>query len=437
MKICVAGLWHLGSVTAGCLAAAGHDVTGFDPDPKVAASLQAGKPPLFEPGLEELILQGINCGLLRFTADRAVAMAAAEIVWVTFDTPVDDNDQADVESVVGNVEKLFPHLQSHTLVLISSQLPVGTTRRLETAHALSYPAKQISFACSPENLRLGKAISVFSQPDRVVVGIRNESDRNRIEAMLKPVTGRIEWMSVESAEMTKHAINGFLAASVVFANEIAVLCEAVGADAQEVERGLKTDARIGPKAYLGPGAAFAGGTLARDISFLQTLGATASKNVRMLSAVRESNDIHKGWTLQRIMDLTDNKLKGRRIALWGLTYKPGTDTLRRSASVELCKRLTESGAEVHAHDPAIKTIPPELASVITLHSSALDAARGGDVLVVATEWPDYRQINAAEVVAAMRSATVVDATRFLARTLGADDRIEYVAVGRQVAGNAR
>lgn len=437
MKICVAGLWHLGSVTAGCLAAAGHDITGFDPDPKVAASLRAGNPPIFEPGLEELILKGINRGLLRFTADRTTAMAGAEIVWVTFDTPVDDNDQADVESVVSNIELLFPHLQSHTLVLISSQLPAGTTRRLEESHATSCPTKQVSFACSPENLRLGKAISVFSQPDRVVVGVRNTDDRSRIEAMLKPVTDRIEWMSVESAEMTKHAINGFLATSVVFANEIAVLCEAVGADAQEVERGLKTDSRIGPKAYLGPGSAFAGGTLARDISFLQALGATAGKNVHMLSAVRESNDTHKSWSLQRILDLTNSKLKGRKIAVWGLTYKPGTDTLRRSASMELCRRLIELGAEVHAHDPAITTIPPELASVITLHSSALEAAQGGDVLVVATEWPDYRLINAADVAAVMRSATVVDPTRFLATTLGTDDRFEYVAVGRKVVGNAK
>ncbi|MEI6809931.1 MAG: nucleotide sugar dehydrogenase [bacterium] len=437
MKICVAGLWHLGSVTAGCLAAAGHDVTGFDPDPVVAAGLQAGKPPIFEPGLEELILKGINRGLLRFTVDRATAVAGAEIVWITFDTPVDDNDQADVESVVGNVTQLFPHFQSRTLVLISSQLPAGTTRRLEEAYAVRYPAKQVSFACSPENLRLGKAISVFSQPDRVIAGVRNADDRSRIEAMLRPITSRVEWMSVESAEMTKHAINGFLAASVVFANEIAVLCEAVGADAQEVERGLKTDSRIGPKAYLGPGAAFAGGTLARDISFLQKLGATAGKNVRMLSAVRESNDVHKDWSLQKILELTDSKLKGKRIAVWGLTYKPGTDTLRRSASVELCRRLIELGAEVHAHDPAIKTIPPELASVITLHSSALDAVQGGDVLVVATEWPDYRKINAADVVAVMRSATVVDPTRFLAGTLGSDDRFVYVAVGRKVVGNAK
>ncbi|MEI6219535.1 MAG: nucleotide sugar dehydrogenase, partial [bacterium] len=324
MNICVAGLWHLGSVTAGCLASAGHNIIGFDPDAKVASGLQAGKPPLFEPDLEKLICDGIEKGLLRFTTDRASAVSGAEVVWITFDTPVDDNDRADVIYVVDQVKQLFPYLRTGALVLVSSQLPVGSTRWLEQAAAESIPSRQVTFAYSPENLRLGKAISVFIKPDRVVAGVRNPIDKSRIKTMLRPFTERIEWMSVESAEMTKHAINGFLATSVVFANEIAVLCEAVGADAQEVERGLKTDSRIGEKAYLGPGAAFAGGTLARDISFLQALGADAGRNVRMLSAVRESNEAHKGWALQMVRDLAENQLKGKIISVWGLTYKPGT-----------------------------------------------------------------------------------------------------------------
>jgi UDPglucose 6-dehydrogenase len=338
VKVCVVGLWHLGTVIAACLASGGHDVVGLDFDADTVRNLKAGEPPIFEPGLEDLIKRGLREGRLRFTSDVVDALRDAEIVWIAYDTPVDDDDRADVEFVVGRVARLFPHLRAGMLVLISSQLPVGTTRRLEQA----CPNKSVTFAYSPENLRLGKAIGVFTQPDRVVVGTRGEADRARIAALLRPFiedparTDRIEWMSVESAEMTKHALNAFLATSVTFINEIAALCEQVGADAKEVERGLKSESRIGSKAYLGPGAAFAGGTLARDVEFLTQIGAVHYQPTHLLSAVRASNDEHRNWHRRKLQALLGD-LHGKCIAVWGLTYKPGTDTLRRSSSVELCK----------------------------------------------------------------------------------------------------
>jgi UDPglucose 6-dehydrogenase len=345
---------------------------------------------------------------------------------------VDDEDRADVDFVVKRVTRLFPHLRDGALVLISSQMPVGSTRRLETAFAAVANGRRVGFGYSPENLRLGKAIGVFMQPDRVVVGVRAESDRARVAELLRPFTDRIEWMSVESAEMTKHALNAFLATSVTFINEIATICEQVGADATEVERGLKSEARIGPKAYLSPGGAFAGGTLARDIMFLSQLGQTHDVATHLLSSVKQSNDAHRCWAQRRLEQLLDG-VAGKTVAVWGLTYKPGTDTLRRSSSVELCEWLADRDARVRAHDPAVKMLPPNLAARITLVNSPLAAVDGASALVVSTPWPDYRQVTPADVVARMSNRLVLDANRFLGATLGADPSMRYVSVGRASA----
>jgi UDPglucose 6-dehydrogenase len=433
MRVCVLGLWHLGTVTAACLASGGHDVIGLDFDALTIAKLRAGEPPLFEPGLEELVRRGIAEHHLRFTDRLGEAVAEAEVVWVGYDTPVDDQDRADVEYVLERVTRLFPHLKDGTLVLISSQLPVGSTRRLELAFAAAHTGKQVTFGYSPENLRLGRAITVFTQPDRVVVGVRSETDRARVTALLQPFTDRLEWMSVESAEMTKHALNAFLATSVTFINEIAAVCEQVGADAGEVERGLKSEARIGPKAYLGPGGAFAGGTLARDIAFLMQIGAEQGVPLHLIPGVRASNDEHKQWSRRRLQSLL-GELRGLRIAVWGLTYKPGTDTLRRSSSVELCQWLAQQGAKVQAHDPAVRSLPVELASMMHLCPTALAALEGASVLVIGTEWLDYQAIESDTIVAAMGpQPIVIDANRFLGRTLGQLPSVRYAAVGASLA----
>lgn len=428
MKVCVLGLWHLGTVTAACLASDGHEVTGLDFNPEAIQRLQAGQPPLFEPGLEDLVKSGLEQKRLRFTNDIAYAVDGAQIVWVTYDTPVDEQDRANVEFVIERVARLFPHLGANTLVMISSQLPVGTTHRFEQVCRAVNPDKSITFAYSPENLRLGKALDVFRQPDRVVIGIRSESDKSKIAALFQPFTERLEWMSVESAEMTKHALNAFLAVSVTFANEIAVLCEQVGADAKEVERGLKSEARIGPKAYLSPGAAFAGGTLARDIMFLTQIGAQANQSSHLLSSVKISNDAHKRWTARKLNALL-GALNGRHVAVWGLTYKPGTDTLRRSSSVELCSWLAKQGVHVQAHDPAVRSLPDDLSGEFILCNTPLSSLHGTDTLVVATEWPEYRSLTAEMVLSVAKNLTVIDPSRFLANTLGRDSRIRYVSVG--------
>ncbi len=429
MKVCVLGLWHLGTVTAACLASSGHQVVGLDFQLETIENLQKGLPLIYEPGLENLLSQGLTKGNLHFTTNISEAIKKSDIVWITYDTPVDEDDRADVEFVVRNITNVFPYLDKATAVLISSQLPVGTTRKLEELYKTYYPDRQISFSYSPENLRLGKAINAFLNPDRIIIGVRSPAHKEKLRTLLSPFTENVIWMSVESAEMTKHALNAFLATSVTFINEIATICEKVGADAREVEEGLKSESRIGPKAYLSPGNAFAGGTLARDVTFLKELGLQYNSPTQLLSSILASNDIHKQWVRHRLQDLLGN-LQGQIIAIWGLTYKPGTNTLRRSSSIELCKWLMLQGAKVQAHDPAIKTLPPEFTPGMVLCQTPDSALANATALVIATEWPDYLQMPSEILMTKMRFPNVIDANRFLARTLGSDDRIRYITVGK-------
>jgi UDPglucose 6-dehydrogenase len=430
-RVGVLGLWHLGSVTAACLAEGGFDVVGLDPDPEVVAALAEGRPPVAEPGLAGLIAAGTAAGNLRFAAPEGDALAGLDILWVAFDTPVDAEDRVDSEFVVGHVREVLPGLDRGTLVVTSSQLPVGTVARFEEM-AAEAGREDLEFAAVPENLRLGKALDSFRAAERFVAGVRSPAGRAALAPLLERFAERIEWMGVESAEMTKHALNGFLATSVAYINEIATISEAVGADAAEISRGLKSDVRIGPRAYLGPGDAFAGGTLARDISSLRRIAAAHQLPDNLVAGVAASNDAHRRWARRVLSDFlaADGGLAGKRIGVWGLAYKPGTDTLRRSSSLELCHWLREQGAEVSAHDPAVAVLPEhDLAAGIEFADSPLAAASDADALVVSTAWPEYREIAAADLLAAMAGTLVVDAAGHLAGTVGADPAATYVRVG--------
>ena len=420
-QITILGLWHLGSVTAACCAQY-FDVTGLDFEVARVKNLQQGKAPLFEPGLDELIAAGLAKKSLCFTADAKTACADADILWLTYDTPVNDRDESDVEFVLEKLRRCLPHLPKGVLVLVSSQLPVGTCGALEK----EFP--QFYFACSPENLRLGKAIDAFEKAERFVVGTRDDTKKALVEKLLAPFTPQIVWMRTESAEMVKHGLNAFLAVSITFINEIARLCEQVGADAKEVSAGLKSDARIGPKAYLGPGGPFAGGTLARDVVTLTQLAAQTDETISVIPAIKTSNDQHRSWALRKLQSRL-GELRGKTIAVLGLTYTTNTDTLRRSAAGELCQQLAAAGARVNAFDPAVKQLPPEL-TAITLAKNLPDAVRGADAAVVCTEWPEFRQASWSELLRAMQQPVVVDANRFLENQLKALPGVEHLSVGR-------
>ena len=427
MRIAVVGLWHLGSVTSACLAQLGHEVTGLDDKADVIARLNLGQAPLFEPGLDALIAQGLAARNLHFTTDAHAALQQAELVWITYDTPVDDDDHADIDSVIAAVGQKLPLLNDGTVVLVSSQLPAGSVGRLQDFARRALAGKTIHFAVSPENLRLGKAIDVFLNPDRIIIGTHDDQARIPIERMLAPLKARVEWMSIESAEVTKHAINAFLALSVAFANELASLCELVGADAKEVERGLTSEARIGPKAYLSPGGPFAGGTLARDLVYLEGMGQAHHLALPLISAVRPSNDAHKLW-VRRILLQHSPSLADIPVAIWGLTYKPGTDTLRRSLAVELCDWLIGQGAEIHIHDPAVTQWPQHWQDRVTVHADPLAAARAARYLVIGTEWKEFGEHLDALGRMAQSGLILIDPNRHLQAVAEAFGQA-YIAVG--------
>jgi UDPglucose 6-dehydrogenase len=421
MKICVFGLWHLGSVTAACLADAGFETLGLDPDSKTIESLRAGKPPLFEPGLEDLVGAGLASKHLSFSDDIA-RVAEADVVWITFDTPVDDEDRADVAYVADQIASLFPHLANGAVVLVSSQMPVGSVAELECRFAEGSGDSKVIFACSPENLRLGKAIEVFQNPERIIVGLRDGAGKAVISELLAPFGDTVLWMDRESAEISKHALNAYLASNITFMNEVAMVCEKTGADVKSVERALRSEPRVGPNAYIRPGGAFAGGTLARDVTFLSELAHAKALPLEMISAILDSNRFHSGWTQRRVCDVLGD-LAGRRIAVLGLTYKPGTDTLRRSLSV---------GAVVTAFDPAVAQFP-DAPDSLSLAASAIEALKGAEAVLVMTEWPEFRSLGAEELIVQMAKPVIFDQNGFLDH-LAEDDGIIYITVGRVAGG---
>jgi UDPglucose 6-dehydrogenase len=246
--------------------------------------------------------------------------------------------------------------------------------------------------------------------------------------LFAPFTSQIIFMRTESAEMVKHALNSFLALSITFINEIARLCEHTGADAKEVSVGLKSEARIGPKAYLGPGGPFAGGTLARDVVTLSKLAEANGEKISVIPAIKQSNDLHRGWAFRRLQSRLGD-LHGKKISILGLTYTTNTDTLRRSAAVELCQQLLAAGAEVQVFDPAVKTLPVELNSVV-LAADISTALAGAEAAAICTEWPQFRQADWAKIVPQMRSPVFVDANRFLEKELKNLPGVEHLSVGR-------
>ena len=421
MKVVVLGLWHLGCVTAAC-GAKFVQVVGLDFDAQRVEDLKQGTPPIFEPGLVELIEEGFVSRRLSFESDPAAALADADLLWVTYDTPVDDDDNPDVSPVLAGIDRCLPFLPPHAPVLISAQVPAGTCRLLER----KYPGRQ--FAYSPENLRLGKAIEIFLHQDRIVLGTRPDGDVGKCLAdLLGNFSSNLLQVRTESAEMIKHGINSFLALSITFMNEVARICEHVGADAREVERGLKSETRIGPKAYLSPGGPFAGGTLARDVVTLNHLASQFGEELFLIPAIKASNDQHKEWAIQKLREELGS-LTGKNVAILGLTYKANTDTLRRSLAIELCRGLIAEGVAVTAFDPVVADMPADLCEIQIMRRVS-EAVKGADAIVVATEWPQLLEVDWPESVKLMKQPIVVDGNGFLRSKLSDFTGLRYRSVG--------
>lgn len=429
MKIVVLGLWHLGSVTAACLSEIGHSVVGHDDSEEIVHSLQKGTSPIAEPGLNEMLSRNLSTGRLKFVS-RVDSDTNYDALWVTIDTPVDENDRGQVESVFDRICRAILSAPRDCKVVISSQLPVGTIKNIQLAVQKHLIEKKIVLCYSPENLRLGSAIKIFMSPDRIIVGIDNDGDRKLFEPLFASITKRIEWMSIASAEMTKHAINAFLAISVVFANEIATLAEFEGANAIDIARGLRSDSRIGAKAYVLPGDSFAGGTLARDVRYLEDKGRVYSQVIPLLSSIIPSNDAHANWAKEKIKKLVGD-VSEKTFTICGLAYKAGTNTLRRSSSVSLGDWLLTQGAIVQVVDNEDVYLPSNWDHRVSRHVSIHDVLGKTDVLVISSGYvvPEV-DISFESMLPSERTVLVLDASKRMPYFEQLEG-VEYIFVGKE------
>jgi len=413
MKIGVIGAWHLGTVTAACLADLGYDVTAADREDARIQELNAGTSPIFEPGLGELLARNLAAGRLRFTTDLGQAVTEAPYVIIAYDTPVDDQDRVDLAPLISAAAEIAPHLSPAATVIVSSQVPVGTCAALADIIQEANPSPAFGIACVPENLRLGQAIELFKAPDFLVLGADEGATHERLEALFAPIKTAKLRMGLRTAEMTKHAINAYLATSISFINEIANLCDIAGADAPQVSEALRLDRRIGPGLPLKPGLGFAGGTLARDMKALQRLAAENKCEAPLIKAVLAVNERQNRLVIERLKEYYGT-LRGLHVGVLGLTYKPGTSTLRRSAALELIQELAAQGASVKAYDP--KADPRELEGwrdLFTLSSDPYGAAEGSQALILATGWPQFKELDFTRIRGLVENPLILDAQNLL------------------------
>lgn len=421
--VCVVGLWHLGCVYAACLAKLGYKVIGIDENSTVISNLREGRAPLYEPGLDDLISEEITEGSLRFESDIKTGVKEARFVIIAHDTPVDEHDKVDLSIVLGTAKRL-KGLTGQRTVIVSSQVPVGTCEKIEKT--MWDVSSSPSLAYVPENLKLGQAIDRFMRPDMIVIGANDATVLTRVRGLFSPIRTKIIEMNLRSAEMTKHAINCFLATSISYANEIGNICDLVGADGLRVADALRSDSRIGPKALVRPGLGFAGGTLARDLRIMQEVGEKYHYETTLIDGVLQVNERQNASIVERLERAVGN-MGGKRICIFGLTYKAGTSTLRRSAALEIIGRLTSKGASVHVYDPRVsKAEVPDL----LLFDDPYLACKGADAIVIVNDLPDFANLDFKKIKSAMKSPFIFDTQNLLDPTLVADKGIRYMGLGR-------
>lgn len=422
------GLWHQGVVGAACLADMGHDVIGIDADAGRLAKLGRGEAPLFEPGLDALIAKSIASGRLSLTADYA-AVRSADFVFIMFDTPVDENDESDTSGIFRAVEQVAPELPPDAVVFVTAQVPVGTCDALAAIIRKATKAGSAAVAYMPENLRLGQAIERFMAPALPVIGCDESTTFDRLMQVLGPLAPKWHQVSLRTGEMMKHALNGFLAISVCFANELGNICDAVGADGKRLGELLRLEPRVGARAMLLPGLGFAGGTLARDMQTLRHLGDRFALDTPLLDGAWQSNVQQNRIVLRKLAQALP-QLAGARIAILGLTYKADTSTLRRSAAMELIVQLIDAGASVSAHDPRADRDELKSQRGFAFFEDPMDALTGADALVLMTPWNEYRELDPDRARRRMSSPYVLDTAGLWSADRWAEAGFSYDDIGR-------
>jgi UDPglucose 6-dehydrogenase len=429
MKICIIGLWHQGIVGAACLADLGCSVVAADHDTKRIALLNSGKTPLFEPGLDELIEKGLTSGKLSFNSGMAGSVKGCSSVLIMFDTPVNERDESDLSEVFATAAEIAPMLENGVVLYVTAQVPVGTCDRIAQSVRENNPSLSFGIAYSPENLRLGQAIDRFLHPVLPVIGSDDPATLDRLEPLLSLFNVKWERVTLRTAEMTKHALNAFLATSICFANELGNLCDEVGADGRRIAEVLRLEPRIGSKAMLFPGLGFAGGTLARDMQTLKSIGDQSALETPLLDGAWESNCQQNQLVLRKLRKAFPS-LANVRATVLGLTYKPDTSTLRRSAALEIIADMAREGMRVSAHDPKADRTEVATHTNFRFFEDVYPAIEGADVLILITPWPEYKSLDFARVRQLMSGPVLIDTANVLDARQLQGLGFKYLDIGR-------
>ena len=432
MRIAMIGTGYVGLVSGACLSEFGHDVICIDNDATKVAALRGGAIPIFEPGLDEVVAANMKAGRLSFATDLSRAVSEAEAVFIAVGTPSRRGDgHADLTYVFAAAEELAAHLQGYTVVVTKSTVPVGTSRKVRDIIARVRPEADFDVASNPEFLREGSAIGDFRRPDRIVVGCDTDRARNVIREVYRPLylnETPIVFTSPESSELIKYAANAFLATKITFINEMAELCEKVGADVQDVARGIGLDGRIGSK-FLHAGPGFGGSCFPKDTLALLKTSQDFGAPTRVVEAVVSVNEARKARMAEKI-EQAFGAVKGKTIAVLGLTFKPNTDDMRDAPSLVIVPRLQQAGASIRAYDPEGTKEARGLLPGITLCGSAYEALEGADGVVILTEWNEFRALDMARVKWLLKRPLMVDLRNIYRPQQMAADGFTYVSVGR-------
>lgn len=434
MKIAMIGTGYVGLVSGVCFSDFGHEVICVDKDPRKIAMLEQGKVPIFEPGLEQLMANNVKAGRLTFTLDLAQAIDGADAVFIAVGTPTRRGDgHADLTYVMAAAEEIARAAKDYVVVITKSTVPVGTNRKVAGVIAAANPDLDFDVASNPEFLREGAAIDDFMKPDRVVVGVQTERAAKVMEDIYRPLYLRdfpIVTTDLESAEMIKYAANAFLATKITFINEIAALCEKVGADVKQVSKGMGMDGRIGNK-FLHAGPGYGGSCFPKDTSALARIGQEHGQPMQITEAVIKVNEEVKRRMIEKLRDLCGGSFNGKRIGVLGVTFKPNTDDMRDAPSLTIVPALVGGGAKVTVTDPQGRSEGQELLPGVTWVDDAYAASEGADLVVLLTEWNEFRALDLKRIAASMAVASMAD----LRNVYSAQDALDagftaYDSVGR-------
>ena len=438
MKISVVGTGYVGLVTGTCFAETGLNVCCVDIDEEKINGLKNGIVPIYEPGLDEMIERNVEAGRLCFTTDIEESLKDSEAVFISVGTPPDEDGSADLSHVLAVAASVGKYMQDYLVVVTKSTVPVGTAEKVRNAikTELDKRGANIEFdvASNPEFLKEGDAINDFMKPDRIVIGVDSDKAEDVMRRLYKPFllnNHPILFMDIPSAELTKYAANAMLATRISFMNEIARLCENVGADVNKVREGIGSDPRIGNK-FLYAGTGYGGSCFPKDVKALIKTGRENNVPMKIISAVEEINEEQKGILFEKLMKHYNGDLKGKRIALWGLAFKPNTDDMREAPALVVIDKLLKAGATVRAYDPvAIKECKRRIGEVIEYASDPYDAVKDADALLLITEWTEFRMPNFDKLAQLMKQKVLLDGRNIYEPSEVREKGFVYYGIGRR------